>query len=120
MVTAHNWVPYQSPLGFVITHPSGWSVDADNAERILVCNPDRSVFVFIHPFLLPQPASSLAWLQQVPALFPALFPQARLLKAQPYRTLPDESCASLLFSGSAGIGQANLLCSLHERSGMFY
>jgi hypothetical protein len=114
------WIQHHSPLGFVVAHPPGWHVEAESVERILICNADRSAFAFIHPFLLPQPGSALTWLQQVPDQFPTLFPNAYLLSSRQSRPLPDEAVGTLVFSGAAGIGQAKLLCSVHQRSGMFY
>jgi hypothetical protein len=115
-----NWISHTNPLGFTVLHPPGWHVEAESIEHIVIASADRSVFAFVHPFLLPQPTAALTWLQQAPGLFPTHFPQARLLHARTYCNIPDEAVGALTFAGVNGIGRANVLCSLHQRSGMFY
>src|SRR5438105_2364015 len=98
MADETHWIQVTSPLGFVVAHPPGWRVEADSIDRIVICSAGRGAFAFVYPFLLPQPVPSLTWLQQVPGLFPTLFPQALLLHSRQFRLLPDEAIGSLVFA----------------------
>jgi len=117
---AQNWEQHKNPLGFVVRHPKGWVVETEDDGRILVRSADRSAFTVIQPFFLRESVGAQEWLGNVPTQFASLFPEAILEKSEQRRERPDEAVASLAYSINGKPGRASLLCSIYERSGMFY
>ncbi len=115
-----DWMQHEDPLGFVVQHPIGWTVVTEATGFILIRSADNEALVVIQAFLLDEPLAAREWVTQVPSLYSSLFPQARLQDTHSLSKQPDEVVASMTYELRGEAGQANLLCSIHGRSGMLY
>jgi hypothetical protein len=115
-----GWVQHRDPLGFVVSHPSGWTVETTEEGSILVRSADKSALVLIQPFYLREAVTAKQYVGKVPTLIASLFPQASIERSQQRLKQPDEVIATMTYQAQGGPGQANILCSIGDRSGMLF
>ncbi len=114
------WVVHKDPLGFNVSVPPGWGVSTKDGGRIVVHNPDESVFAVVQPFLTSQATRSEDWIGKSLDRMKTLFPEAAVQREKQLSTRPDDVVATATYLQDGKPCQVNLICSILGSSGMVY
>jgi len=113
-------IAHRNPLGFTISHPAGWRVDANDDALIAVRSADESETVVVQPFFLRKPHDASHWLRQLPGAMPVVFGGASIDRIRPVRSNADEAAALMTLSRGGREYRASALCSIFGKSGMLF
>lgn len=110
---------YDAHLGFTLQHPAGWTVKT-TGYTITVQSADHTSFALIEA-LVHSDDKAQDRLGKFPAAHPTLFPAAHIDRITQQPTEGDQALAALSYKGLKGkTGQARVLCSVSQHSGMLY
>lgn len=116
-----QFVAYRDPLGFSMSHPAGWRVDASKEDGLISARSgDESEMVIVQPFFLRKSVEPATWLKQLPTNIPAVFRGATIDRVKRAQGSGDEAAALMSFSHGGRDYRAAALCSIFGKSGMLF
>lgn len=114
-----GWELHRHALGFQVKCPKGWQVSAEGT-MITLQSEAQKAGILVMPLLLKQPAPAGQIVRNTLARLVGVFPQTKLSQLKQIRKQPDEAACTMTFVQDGVTGQANILCSMRGRCGMFY
>lgn len=110
------WSTYRDHRGFVVSRPSGWTVQALPSKQIVVKSPDGSMFAFVQPFKT-EGGSSADWID---AHLGSTLQGMQVAQSRQIDGQPDTTIAGLTFHERGGDAQASVMCAIDGHDGIVY